>query len=120
MFFGRIKKRAQVGEAISLDDPAEVKKIRGHNGGDDYERFECLTIIYDGGHGGCSLASGQSPDGSRILALRWNGDPFNRGQGGASKTGIPASGGYAEWFPVPEFLWSDMIAACERMARAKV
>ena len=62
------------------------------------ERWKLSHVLYDGGKGGWSAATGSWKDGDtweEVLAIRWNGE-------GENAIGQPQSHGLPTWFIVPD------------------
>lgn len=93
----------------SFDAPKEVKTV-GREATPNADPWTLVSVIYDGGDQGYSVAIGTTPGGKRVCAVRWNGNYDHQGKGELPDTGTPAQGNFARWFVLPEFLIEPVIA----------
>lgn len=57
--------------------------------------WSLITVLHDGGPGGCALAVGRW-ENTPVLAMRWNGDNDDNPIGNPQSRGLPT------WFIVPD------------------
>jgi len=108
------RKNPQSFEKPMRSEMIEANKVNnvGTEIGKNGVTFIKRSIIFDGGHNGYAIATGETSTGKRVCAIRWNGNCSTENkETGQEEKGTPIQGNIPAWFILPEFLNTPVIKA---------